>query len=597
MNFKAFKYVLKSFKLSFGGYKRRVFFLTSLGFLSGFLDVVGIGAFIPIISLALKQDDLGADFITEFLIKIFGYIHLDLRISWLLIFVSTLFVIKAIVLFIFGYVTSKINNDYERDRRDYLYAKTLQSNWSFLLGQKIGHLENLLMLQVKFASRFLTFASGFILNVSSFVVYLITAFKLLPLITFISIFVGLVFFLLSKFLVKRTKKYASRQYDLWHEAAHEINENIVGLKTIKVMRVEKYLIEFARNIFDQLKFFQIRSHLVKTLNSAPIQPMSIIFASVIFAISYKQPNFSLGIFAVALYLINRIFSYIEKIQDSFHSLASLSESVIKLSDFENQVMRHQEQIGERFGFKFSDSLVFQNTCFSYNADVQALHNVNFTVKKGEIVGVVGPSGSGKTTVVDLLLRLFEPTEGKILIDGIDISRVDLDDWRKNVGYVSQDIFLKNFSIADNIRFFDSRIAKEDIIKSAKMANIHDFVMSLQNGYDTIVGERGIMLSGGQRQRVVLARVLAKNPKVLVLDEATSALDSESEAAIKEMIDNIKGKITIIVIAHRISTIYDADKIVVLKSGRVHEVGKFADFMKNPNSYLFGIANSSNAIFT
>ena len=215
-----------------------------------------------------------------------------------------------------------------------------------------------------------------------------------------------------------------------------------------------------------------------------------------------------------------------------------------------------------------------------------LEDVSFDVKKGEMVGLIGASGSGKTTIVDLLLRLFLAGKGQIELDGKDINTVNLKEWRKNIGYVSQDIFLVNDTIANNIRFFDSTITQDDIIKVAKMANIYEFIKKCPQGFDTVVGERGIMLSAGQRQRIAIARVLVRNPKILILDEATSSLDNESEAKIQEVIESLHHKITVLVVAHRLSTVMKADKLVILESGRITEQGKPKILLADKKSYFY-----------
>lgn len=572
MNWIGAKSIFQSFKISFGAYKARIFLLTILAFASGLLDVLGLGAFVSVLSLALKQQEVTPDYISQFLAEIFSFLNLDLRISYLLTIISLLFVLKAVVVFVFGFITTRISNDYERDKRNYFYSQTLKADWPYLLKHKIGHLENFIMLQIKFASRFLVVASGVILNVCSFLVYIVMAFNLNAVVTIVALLMGLFILLASKFFVKRTQAYAKEQFGLWHGIAHEINENIVGLKTIKALRVESALISEAKKLFDRLRISQIKTHIIKTLNSAPIQPMSMIFASVMFAISYKQAGFNMGVFAVILYLINRIFVYIEKLQDSMHTVSSLSQSIIKLSDFERDALLNQEVVRGTANFVFKDSLSFKDVAFSYPGGKEALRGINFNIKKGEVVAVVGPSGAGKTTLVDLLLRLFRPTNGKIFLDKAPIENISLDDWRRRVGYVSQDVFLKNLSIEDNIKFFNNAINQDGIFRAAKLANVHDFATALPQGYKTLVGERGIMLSGGQRQRIALARVLAREPEILVLDEATSALDAATESVIKETIANLKGKMTIILIAHKPQLIEGADKVVVLKDGCISSVG-------------------------
>ena len=219
-----------------------------------------------------------------------------------------------------------------------------------------------------------------------------------------------------------------------------------------------------------------------------------------------------------------------------------------------------------------------------------MSNVNFSLKKGEMVGLIGPSGAGKTTIVDLILRLFDPTEGKILIDGDDIKNLDIKDWRKNIGYVSQDIFLQNDTISNNIKFYNDDISEQDIIEGAKMANIYDFINNLPNKFQTIIGERGVLLSGGQRQRIIIARILARKPKLLILDEATSALDNESEIQVQKVIENLKGKITALVIAHRLSTIINSDRLLVIDKGKIVEQGKPQELLEDKESYFYKVYN-------
>ena len=201
------------------------------------------------------------------------------------------------------------------------------------------------------------------------------------------------------------------------------------------------------------------------------------------------------------------------------------------------------------------------------------------------MGIIGPSGGGKTTLADLVLRLFEPTAGTITLDGVPLGEIQLAQWRHRVGYVSQDAFLMHASVRDNIRFFDDTISDADIESAMKDAHIYEEIMQLPEGLDTVLGDRGVRLSGGQRQRVALARALARKPSVLVLDEVTSALDSELEREIKRVIEALRGRITLISIAHRVSTILDADTIVVLKDGAVEESGSPQEMLANTNSYL------------
>lgn len=284
-------------------------------------------------------------------------------------------------------------------------------------------------------------------------------------------------------------------------------------------------------------------------------------------------------------------------------MMSISSSVGQLRKWQRRLMIAQSDIEKMFDMfeqksdividpnarpikKLENNVLFENIQFDYKDGKKgALQNINFEIKKGEKVALVGRSGSGKTTIISLLLRLYDPREGTILIDGIDLKSLVLEDWHNMIGYVPQEGDLLDISIKENILFGTKRkITNKEIEDVLEKAGIKEFIHNLPNGIDTIVGERGVKLSGGQKQRVCIARALIKDAPLLLLDEATSSLDSETETVVNKAIWDMLGDKTGVVIAHRLSTILDADKIIVMDHGKIVGIGTHEELIKSTPYY-------------
>jgi len=234
--------------------------------------------------------------------------------------------------------------------------------------------------------------------------------------------------------------------------------------------------------------------------------------------------------------------------------------------------------------RFEDSIKFINVSFSYDGCEKVLDGINLEVRKGQIIAIVGPSGGGKSTLVDLIPRFYDPTEGCILIDGRDLREIDLFSLRRLMGIVTQETFLFNDTVRNNIAYGLEDLPLERVIEAAKAANAHEFIQKLPQGYDTVIGERGVKLSGGQRQRLAIARAILKNPPILILDEATSALDTEAELLVQEAIERLMRNRTSFVIAHRLSTVQNADEIIVLNKGKIVQKGPHRELIQQEGLY-------------
>ncbi|MCM8899908.1 ABC transporter ATP-binding protein/permease [Caldicoprobacter algeriensis] len=263
-----------------------------------------------------------------------------------------------------------------------------------------------------------------------------------------------------------------------------------------------------------------------------------------------------------------------------HALAS-AERVFEILNEEPEIKDAPDAIEVN---RVKGKIEFRNVSFRYVDDVPVLKNVSFKVNPGEMIALVGPTGVGKTTIANLIPRFYDPDSGQILIDDIDIRKIKLSSLRKQISMVSQDVFLFNGTVKENILYGRPDATDEEVIAAAKAANAHDFIMELPEGYNTRVGERGVKLSGGQKQRISIARALLKDAPILILDEATSSVDTQTEKLIQEALENLMKNRTTIVIAHRLSTIRNADQIIVLKDGEIVEAGRHNELLKKGGLY-------------
>ena len=275
--------------------------------------------------------------------------------------------------------------------------------------------------------------------------------------------------------------------------------------------------------------------------------------------------------------INLIINFTEMLQKGYTGFARFKE----ILDINPDIQDSPDAVELK---NIEGTITFDNVSFNYNDEEKVLKNINLSIDSGKTIALVGPSGGGKTTICSLIPRFYDVTDGSIKLDGTDIKDIKAQSLRKNIGIVQQDVYMFYATIRENIAYGKEGATEEEIIEAAKKANIHDFIMSLPEGYDTFVGERGTRLSGGQKQRISIARVFLKNPPVLILDEATSALDNESERYIQHSLEQLSHGRTTLVIAHRLSTIRNADKIYVIEEGDIKEQGDHDSLLKADGIY-------------
>ncbi len=376
---------------------------------------------------------------------------------------------------------------------------------------------------------------------------------------------------------KSLKKRSTKGQEQTGEILSQIEETLGGLRVVKAFNAEKkleerfsILNEKLRRTFNKLnRRYELAHPVSETLGTIVIAILLWFGGSIIL-------NNQGGIGAAEfIYYIVIFYSIIAPSKDLSKASYSIQKGLASLERVDKILMSENviEEPSEPRTLKtFSDKIEFKNLSFKYQTD-WVLRNINLTVPKGQTVALVGQSGSGKSTLVDLLPRYYDPVEGEILIDGVNIKDFRTHDIRSQMGNVNQEAILFNDTFFNNIAFGVENATMEQVIEAAKIANAHDFISATENGYETTIGDRGSKLSGGQRQRVSIARAILKNPPILILDEATSALDTESEKMVQEALENLMLNRTTLVVAHRLSTIKRADEICVMSEGKIVERGK------------------------
>lgn len=570
---------------TFSKYRFHVVALVVLGSLGAILEGIGINAVIPLMSF-FSGGAIPGDFISKHIAALFHFLSIPFTFRFLLGFILSLFFVRAIATVAFGYIRGWISADFLSSESEVVLGASLRASWPFLLKQKIGSMHNTLVRDIQQTTGLLSVIGQVIQSFTGFVMYLLVAYNISPATTLLTLFGGAILLLLVRPLMSRAGHMGEAMTITEKSFSQFLTEHILGMKAIKASGMEERALVRGHTLMQSLRALSIRMAFVRSASSSLFQPFSLLFVVVLFSFTYKTPSFSIISFAATLYLIQKIFTYLESGQASLHGAMELAPYAQHVADFKKILAAHQEVVMEGGKpFALNMSLAFNHVSFSYDSVKPILVDVDFSIERGQTLAIVGPSGAGKTSVADLLLRLFVPERGTIEVDGGPLEDINVASWRNAIGYVPQEAFLFNGTVEENIRFYRDDLSHEDIVRAARQANIYEHIASLQEGFETVVGDRGVMLSGGQRQRIVLARALAHRPELLILDEATSALDSESENLIQEAIQNLHGSMTVCIIAHRLSTVEKADSVLVLDAGRIVERGTFRELEATPGSYI------------
>jgi subfamily B ATP-binding cassette protein MsbA len=495
-----------------------------------------------------------------------------------LIFICLFIIVSVFLSVMFRYfertTASRIKVDVVKNMRMKIFDRVTLFNIGFFNNQRKGDL----------VSRFtndIGEVEGAVLNGTkafkepiTIIGYIIVLFAISVKLTLVTLFVIPIIGGAISEIIRRLRKKAIQSQESMGRIVNILDETISGMRVILAFNARNFILKK----LDSETTFHRKVNLSISRKNELASPLSEFLGAIIISIViiYGGQLVTGGEMKAATFMAYLAFyvSMIQPAKNFSNGITSIQKGTIsaqRIFDVIDLEPAIKNKPNAQHLTEFKHNIEFKNATFAYDKE-PVLQNLNLKIEKGKTIALVGPSGGGKSTLADLVPRFYDPTDGEILIDGVNIKDYDIESLRKHMGVVTQESILFNDTIFNNIAFGMENMKEEDVIQAAKIANAHEFIIQTENGYQTLIGERGSKLSGGQRQRLSIARAVLKNPPILILDEATSALDSESERLVQDALTRLMEHRTSIVIAHRLSTIQHADEIIVIQNGHIVERG-------------------------
>ena len=498
-------------------------------------------------------------------------------------------VIGGFLIYLSTIFSGRISTGIYRDVINDMYVKIQSLDLKFFSEIKVGEL------MVRFTNDAQNI-NTMILNLFNLLSYVVQAVVLFSIAMYTDWKLTLSIVVITPILIQIVKKYAKKLKKAGkdrQEATGDLNstlqETISGIKVIKAFATEGYEKSKFKSLTNKLRVHSMNSIRYDAKSNSITEGLNYIIVALLLMFGgyrvIRGHGFTTGHFITVIGAISAMYTPAKRSVGTINNINNNTpaiERVFEIMKLEPEIINGENPV--KFD-TFKQDIELSNVFFSYNDDDDyVLKDINLYVKKGETVALVGNSGGGKTTIANLIPRFYDVSKGSIKIDGIDVRDYEIKSLRRNIGIVPQETFLFGGSIKENIRYGNRQATDEEIVKAAKMANAHEFIEKLVKGYDTEIGERGILLSGGQKQRIAIARAILENPQILILDEATSALDNESEKLVQEALEKLMLEKTTFIIAHRLSTVINSDKIVVLQKGEIKEMGTHHELIAKNGIY-------------
>jgi ATP-binding cassette, subfamily B, bacterial len=585
---KKYRRIFQIFQFYSKGFERYLLGLIVFSILLGLMETFQIVLLYPILNASFNLQNQGITFFEPLYNFVRSVVHLPDIVAFCLLFILLVF-LTFLATLIYKFLSLTFTKDVIIQAKSSIFDKLAGSDYRFFVDNRRGDILYSVIVAPGRIKEFLDSSTG----IFSDIVVILTIFVMLFLVSasgFAVMLAGSVMFVLVVRYIGNRFAYrlGKRQLQSIQSENEVIYGYVQGLRQIRSVSGDSYWKEKYTHALSNYWDKFVKYSFLKNLPSAILNFFFFSFIAVIVISLYYlyQEMFLyvipiIGTFAFsALKVLPRLSSIGNNYMSTMDNWPNLEKVYRFLNDSRYSTLRSGSWVFETL----TSDIIFEDVDFSYYKHQELIEGVNLSVRRNKITALVGPSGSGKSTIVSLLLRYYDVSGGRILINGVDLREYDLRSFLRKIGYVSQDTFIYNATVRENIAF-GGDYPEDRILEAAKMANIHTFIASLPEGYDAIVGDQGLKLSGGEKQRIAIARALVRGPELLILDEATSNLDNQSEAIVQDAINRISENITTFIVAHRLSTIRKADTIFVMSSGRIIEIGSHDELMEKRGRYF------------